>query len=119
MAIGVAATARISSCSWRRERDTRAGILDRVNDITPTGKTPLTGAIEQAATTLSYTDSPATVVLISGGLESCERDPCAVSEALEQGGVGFTAHVVGFDYELRFLDVTTQTVLARKVIKVE
>ena len=77
--------------------DTRAGILERINGITPTGKTPLTGAIEQAATTLSYADAPATVVLISDGLESCDRDPCAVSEALEQAGVAFTAHVVGFD----------------------
>ncbi len=76
--------------------DTRAGILDRIGAITPTGKTPLTSAIEQAATTLSYTDTPATVVLISDGLESCERDPCAVSQALEQAGIGFTAHVVGF-----------------------
>ena len=76
--------------------NTRAGILERIEEITPTGKTPLTSAVEQAATTLSYTDTPSTVVLISDGLESCERDPCAMSEALEQAGVGFTAHVVGF-----------------------
>ncbi|MFP4451699.1 MAG: vWA domain-containing protein, partial [Rhodosalinus sp.] len=76
--------------------DTRAGILERIDGITPTGKTPLTDAVEKAATALSYTDAPATVVLISDGLESCERDPCAVSEELERAGVGFTAHVVGF-----------------------
>ncbi|RFP87040.1 VWA domain-containing protein [Rhodobacteraceae bacterium 63075] len=74
----------------------RQTILDRVGAITPTGKTPLTDAVEQAARTLSYTDQPATVVLISDGLESCERDPCALAEALERGGVAFTAHVVGF-----------------------
>ncbi|MCA1775186.1 MAG: VWA domain-containing protein, partial [Loktanella sp.] len=76
--------------------DTRAGILDRIGTITPTGRTPLTSAIEQAATTLSYTDEPATVVLISDGVESCDRDPCAVAQELERAGVGFTAHVVGF-----------------------
>jgi len=75
---------------------TRAAILDRVNSITPTGKTPLTDAVERAATELAYTDRPATVVLISDGLESCERDPCELARSLEQGGVGFTAHVVGF-----------------------
>ncbi|MDJ0628456.1 MAG: VWA domain-containing protein [Rhodobacter sp.] len=74
----------------------RQSILDRINAITPTGKTPLTAAVEQAARELSYTDRPATVVLISDGLESCDRDPCALAEALEKGGVGFTAHVVGF-----------------------
>ncbi|MDT8896484.1 VWA domain-containing protein [Halomonas sp. I1] len=75
---------------------TRAEILDRVGTVTPTGKTPLTSAVEQAATELSYIDTPATVVLISDGLESCERDPCALAETLENGGIGFTAHVVGF-----------------------
>ena len=74
----------------------RQSILDRVNEITPTGKTPLTDSVVQAARALSYTDTPATVVLISDGLESCERDPCAVAAELEAAGVGFTAHVVGF-----------------------
>ncbi|MEM8541161.1 MAG: VWA domain-containing protein, partial [Pseudomonadota bacterium] len=74
----------------------RASILDRIGKITPTGKTPLTDAVEQAAQALSYTDQPATVVLISDGLESCERDACALAESLEKSGVGFTAHVVGF-----------------------
>ncbi len=74
----------------------RQSILDQINGITPRGRTPLTDAVEQAARALSYEDQPATVVLISDGLESCERDPCALAEALEKGGVGFTAHVVGF-----------------------
>lgn len=74
----------------------RQAILDRISAVTPTGKTPLTDAVEQAAVALSYTDQPATVVLISDGLESCERDPCALARTLEQKGVGFTAHVVGF-----------------------
>jgi len=74
----------------------RQTILERINAVTPTGKTPLTDAVEQAAIALSYTDQPATVVLISDGLESCGRDPCALARALEQSGVGFTAHVVGF-----------------------
>ena len=75
---------------------TRDSILEQVKGITPTGKTPLTDAVERAAKELAYTDRPATVVLISDGLESCERDPCELARALEQGGVGFTAHVVGF-----------------------
>lgn len=77
-------------------QNARTNILERINAIQPTGKTPLTDAVEQAAIALSYTDRPATVVLISDGLESCDRDPCALAEALEKGGVGFTAHVVGF-----------------------
>ncbi|MEO0918549.1 MAG: VWA domain-containing protein, partial [Pseudomonadota bacterium] len=53
--------------------EARQSIIDRIGGITPTGKTPLTDAVEQAARALSYTDQPATVVLISDGLESCER----------------------------------------------
>ncbi len=74
----------------------REGYLSQVRGITPTGKTPLTTAVEMAAEQLSYRDRPATVVLISDGIESCNRDPCALAEALERGGVNFTAHVVGF-----------------------
>lgn len=74
----------------------RDDILAQVQAISPRGRTPLTDAVERAATELSYTDRPATVVLISDGLESCDRDPCALAAALEQGGVAFTAHVVGF-----------------------
>lgn len=74
-------------------------ILRRINAVTPTGKTPLTSAIEQAAQQLAYEDHPATVVLISDGLESCRRDPCALAESLEKVGIGFTAHVVGFGLE--------------------
>ena len=71
-------------------------IVARIRGITPTGKTPLTDAVEQAARDLSYTDRPATVVLISDGLESCGRDACALARELEKSGVDFTAHVVGF-----------------------
>lgn len=75
---------------------TTADIIERVKAISPRGKTPLTDAVEAAAKALSFEDTTATVVLISDGLESCDRDPCELARALEKGGVGFTAHVVGF-----------------------
>jgi Ca-activated chloride channel family protein len=71
-------------------------LMAEINAISPRGKTPLTSAIEQAAEVLAYRDNPATVVVISDGIESCERDPCALADELERGGIGFTAHVVGF-----------------------
>ncbi|MBX3566412.1 MAG: VWA domain-containing protein [Rhizobiaceae bacterium] len=60
------------------------------------GKTPLTAAVRQAADDMKYTEDKATVVLITDGLETCEADPCALAGELEQKGVDFTAHVVGF-----------------------
>jgi Ca-activated chloride channel family protein len=60
------------------------------------GKTPLTEAVRQAAQALRYTEEKATVILITDGIETCRADPCALGAELEQGGVDFTAHVVGF-----------------------
>lgn len=71
--------------------------LERINALKPKGRTPLTAAVEQAAEALRYQDVPATVILLTDGIETCERDPCKLAAALEQAGVGFTAHVVGFD----------------------
>jgi Ca-activated chloride channel family protein len=68
-----------------------------VNSLVPRGRTPLTKAVRVAAQTLSYTDRPATVILVSDGIESCEADPCALALELENSGIDFTAHVVGFD----------------------
>ena len=67
-----------------------------VGEIKPKGKTPLTGAVRQAADALKYSEDKATVILITDGLETCEADPCALAKQLEETGVDFTAHVVGF-----------------------
>lgn len=60
------------------------------------GKTPLSAAVKQAAEDLKYTEEKSTVILITDGLETCNADPCALGKELEQSGVDFTAHVVGF-----------------------
>ena len=71
--------------------------IARIDAIKPKGKTPLTAAVEQAAEALRYRDEPATVILLTDGIETCDRDPCQLAATLEQAGVGFTAHVIGFD----------------------
>jgi Ca-activated chloride channel family protein len=60
------------------------------------GMTPLSASVEQAAQALRFTEQKATVILITDGLETCKADPCALGKELEQSGVDFTAHVVGF-----------------------
>ena len=71
-------------------------ILDAVNAMRFQGKTPLTEAVRQAAEALRSTENPATVVLVTDGIETCEADPCALAHELEASGVDFTAHVIGF-----------------------
>ncbi|MEX0344920.1 MAG: VWA domain-containing protein [Rhizobiaceae bacterium] len=64
--------------------------------IKPKGKTPLSASVKQAAEALRYTEDKATVILVTDGLETCDADPCALGRELENSGVDFTAHVVGF-----------------------
>ncbi|MEO0981711.1 MAG: VWA domain-containing protein [Pseudomonadota bacterium] len=75
----------------------RTAIREAVNALNPKGKTPLSASVQYAAEQLRYTENKATVILVSDGEETCDLDPCAVGTALEEAGVDFTAHVIGFD----------------------
>jgi Ca-activated chloride channel family protein len=75
---------------------TGQAIIDAANTMNFLGKTPLSEAVRRAATELKSTESKATVILITDGIETCEADPCALGAELEASGVDFTAHVVGF-----------------------
>lgn len=57
-----------------------------LGSITPLGRTPLTQATREAAEALSYTDAPATVILVSDGRETCNADPCDVAATLGAPG---------------------------------
>ena len=77
-------------------KDNKTTILQAVQNMNFLGKTPLSAAVQQAATALRYTEDKATVILITDGEETCQADPCALGTELKQSGVDFTAHVVGF-----------------------
>ncbi len=74
-----------------------AAYLKTVNGLNALGMTPLSAAVQHAAEALKSSEQKATVILVSDGEETCRLDPCAVGTALEQAGVDFTAHVIGFD----------------------
>ncbi len=76
---------------------TAAAVQSAVNGIKPLGKTPMTDAVIAAAEALRYTEDAATVILVSDGVETCNPDPCAAARLLEEAGIDFTAHVIGFD----------------------
>ncbi|HHW35198.1 MAG TPA: VWA domain-containing protein [Paracoccus solventivorans] len=76
---------------------TAALIAETVNGLNPRGMTPMTDAVILAAEALRHTEQAATVILVSDGIETCNPDPCAAARALEEAGIDFTAHVVGFD----------------------
>lgn len=72
-------------------------IRSAVTAINPKGRTPIADSLRAAAVALRSTENRATVILVSDGIETCSPDPCAVAAELKKAGVGFTAHVVGFD----------------------
>ena len=76
--------------------NTSGKITEIVNGLQPIGSTPLSAAVKKAAEELGYTKGDATVILVSDGAETCKLDPCAVGKSLEENGINFTAHVIGF-----------------------
>lgn len=73
------------------------GIRQSVRALNPKGKTPIADSLRAAARALRSSERKATVILVSDGIETCSPDPCAVAAELRKSGVGFTAHVIGFD----------------------
>jgi Ca-activated chloride channel family protein len=74
-----------------------ARIKSAVNALVPKGKTPIADSLRAAASSLNSAQGKGTVVLVSDGIETCVADPCAVAAELKKAGVGFVAHVIGFD----------------------
>jgi Ca-activated chloride channel family protein len=76
--------------------DAGPDIIAAADDMSFLGKTPISGAVREAAEILRFTEEKATVILITDGIETCDADPCVLAQDLEERGVDFTAHVVGF-----------------------
>ncbi len=77
----------------------RALLLQAISRVSPRGKTPIAGAMAQAADEVLSNEDSTSIVLISDGAESCGGDPCQQVERLRAGGVAVRVHVVGFDVE--------------------
>ena len=79
------------------KKDNAKNISDMVDGISPKGMTPMGDSVLMAAESLKYTEQKATVILVSDGIETCDVDLCELGKKLEETGVDFTAHVIGFD----------------------
>lgn len=79
------------------QKNNAKNISEEINKILPKGMTPIGNAVIVAANSLEYKKQKASIILISDGVDTCGADLCAVGKKLEQIGVDFTAHVIGFD----------------------
>lgn len=81
--------------------DSRADIIQKIENIRPMGQTPLTAALGLSLPALKDTPEMGAgdnhVVLISDGLESCGGDPCEMAGFLASRDINPRLHVVGFD----------------------
>lgn len=71
-------------------------IKRRVNSISPKGTTLIAYSLQQAA--YDFPKEPNTrnvIVLITDGIEECQGDPCAISEALQSQGVILKPFIIG------------------------
>lgn len=71
--------------------------IEKINRISPKGKTPISASISMAVNQVKGSEAASTIVLVSDGIETCEKDPCAVVKKLKDSGINFVMHVVGFN----------------------
>ncbi len=71
-------------------------IIKEVNELVPSGVTPLTAAISQAAEVLHYREKPSVILLFTDGQETCGGAPCAVVDDLLRQASGLRIHVINY-----------------------
>ena len=79
----------------------RGRIMGTLRQARPRGVTPIAASLEQAAQALRYRERPATIILVSDGIETCQRNPCEVARRLHADGVHLIAHVVGYGVDAK------------------
>lgn len=72
-------------------------IKNKLKSIRPKGVTPIAYSLQMAGG--DFPDAPGRniIILMTDGEESCNGDPCAISEALEKKGIVLKHFVIGFE----------------------
>jgi len=76
--------------------DAAEQILAEVDNLKPSGQTPLTRSVRDAAETLNYRQKPGTIVLVTDGKENCGGATCQLAAELAADAADLTVHVIGF-----------------------
>ncbi|MEI6881723.1 MAG: VWA domain-containing protein [Bacteroidota bacterium] len=73
-------------------------IIQKIKSINPKGYTLIAHSLLQAANDFPKDPGARNIlILITDGIEECQGDPCAVSEALQKAGVILKPFVIGLD----------------------
>ena len=68
-------------------------MAERVNGVTPRGKTPITRSLTAALN--DFGGRAGDILLISDGIETCDADPCDLVHSWRENGTRIRVHVVG------------------------
>ncbi|MEO1140800.1 MAG: VWA domain-containing protein [Pseudomonadota bacterium] len=71
-------------------------VLNTLERLSPSGATPLTQSVFQAARVLDYENKPGVVVLVTDGQENCGGLPCQLASEFAATAFQLTVHVIGF-----------------------
>ncbi|MFT5110391.1 MAG: hypothetical protein ACI9UA_006045 [Pseudoalteromonas tetraodonis] len=95
------------------EASSAAKIRSTIPKLTAWGRTPIAYSLDEAGNDLDpfLEDSPM-ILLISDGLESCDRDPLKAILDLEKRGVNVRTFVIGFDLNKKERDALMQIAAA-------
>jgi Ca-activated chloride channel family protein len=77
-------------------------IKEAVADIRPRGYTLIAYSLQEAAYDFPEGDTRNIIILITDGIEECDGDPCAVSEALQKQGVILKPFIIGIGMDKNF-----------------
>ena len=75
----------------------KAAFQKAVDELNPTGKTPLARSAQKVIDDLKANGASATIILITDGIETCDGDLCQIVEQAKAAGIDFVLHIIGFD----------------------
>ncbi|MEZ4795873.1 MAG: VWA domain-containing protein [Flavobacteriaceae bacterium] len=71
-------------------------VTKAVKGINPLGRTPLARSATMAINSLKESNTKATIILVTDGIESCDGNICDVVAKAKADGIDFKLHIVGF-----------------------
>ncbi len=71
-------------------------VIKAVKSVNALGKTPLARSATRAINSLKESNTRATIILITDGIESCDGNICDVVSKAKLEGIDFKIHIVGF-----------------------
>lgn len=78
-------------------------IKKKLEEIKPSGTTPIARSLEECAKDFSFGNYRNIIILITDGIEECNGDPCAVSQALQKKGVVLKPFIIGLGLNKDFV----------------